>query len=666
MHNKLLNLFVLLIFLAGAAYPQVDTADISNSTLDDLLEDPADDANENNEKYEIVEALISNPININTADVFELQKIPYIDLNLAELIIKFRNKYGHIFSLKELQKVSGFSEDLLNKISAFICFTERNSFEIKSFSNADYWSIKANDIRLNFRNRTYEDLQRRKGFIDNYYLGSPVKVYNRLQFNCANRFGIDLLIEKDQGEKRLNDFSSFSIWLKDYSFLKTFVAGDYTLAFGQGLLLWGPYAEQKGSNLSGSVIRRSNSLRPYSGSNEYNYLRGTAADFNFGNFNAIPFYSQKYFDGGIDSLDNIITSISIDGYHRTLYEIANMNNSYEKIYGINLNYSIKDLLNIGSTYYHSSFSMPVEYNNNQLRQLFNCYSVYYDINYKNIEIAGEQAFSEKYSAGLHNLQIFISDELNFISSVRYYPPGYINLHGLGFGENTNICNETGFYTGLNFTGSFGRINFFFDIIKFPSSSYGNIFPSQGKEFYLRFISRRFSNANFIFRYKYSLKDFSLPYGLFDETSGKNNHNFRLELRNRLKHITLQSRLEFFFTSPTTSNKHEKGMLIMEGIKFSPFNFIDAACRFMLFKTDSFYSSIYEYEDDFKGIIRSYALYGDGLRWYLLLKIKPLKIISVTLKYSETYKPGQKTLGSGYSLINGNLDNQVGLQLDFNL
>ena len=58
-----------------------------------------------------------------------------------------------------------------------------------------------------------------------------------------------------------------------------------------------------------------------------------------------------------------------------------------------------------------------------------------------------------------------------------------------------------------------------------------------------------------------------------------------------------------------------------------------------------------------------AMYGEGIRWYFIAKYKPIKFLSISAKYSETYKPDEKTLSSGDSEIIGNLDNRFSLQID---
>ena len=87
-------------------------------------------------------------------------------------------------------------------------------------------------------------------------------------------------------------------------------------------------------------------------------------------------------------------------------------------------------------------------------------------------------------------------------------------------------------------------------------------------------------------------------------------------------------------------------------------------RIIFFQTDSFSSRIYEFENDLIGVMKNQPLWGDGIKWYLLIRYTPLKNLYISAKYSELYKPNEKFLGSGNNLIEGNLDNKISLQIDY--
>ena len=60
------------------------------------------------------------------------------------------------------------------------------------------------------------------------------------------------------------------------------------------------------------------------------------------------------------------------------------------------------------------------------------------------------------------------------------------------------------------------------------------------------------------------------------------------------------------------------------------------------------------------------MYGEGIRWYLIVRYRPMKLFTISAKYSETYKPKEKSLSSGNNTIDGNLDNRLSLQLDLSI
>jgi len=65
-----------------------------------------------------------------------------------------------------------------------------------------------------------------------------------------------------------------------------------------------------------------------------------------------------------------------------------------------------------------------------------------------------------------------------------------------------------------------------------------------------------------------------------------------------------------------------------------------------------------------GVMSNPALYGEGLRWYLLASYETKYGVKISFKYSELFKPDEITLGSSDSEIDGNVDNKISLQLDF--
>jgi competence protein ComEA len=64
-------------------------------------------------------------ININTASVGELQKIPRIGPKVAQRIIEFRKEHGKFKRIEEIMKVKGIGERTFERIKDFITVGEK-------------------------------------------------------------------------------------------------------------------------------------------------------------------------------------------------------------------------------------------------------------------------------------------------------------------------------------------------------------------------------------------------------------------------------------------------------------------------------------------------------------------------------------------------------------
>ncbi|MFN3135550.1 MAG: hypothetical protein ACK44H_08280, partial [Candidatus Kryptonium sp.] len=110
-------------------------------------------------------------------------------------------------------------------------------------------------------------------------------------------------------------------------------------------------------------------------------------------------------------------------------------------------------------------------------------------------------------------------------------------------------------------------------------------------------------------------------------------NGRVEVENRFGKVAFKSRVEMVRRD---LNRVEKGFLVYQGVRYQVFNSLRLYGRIVFFKTDSYWSRIYVYEDDIDGVVSLIPFYGDGLRWYFVLKYKFGKSFSVQMKYGETF------------------------------
>ena len=659
--------FTFLLLPYSFAFAQLDTANVISDDLIENLSDETDAETDNAELVNILEDLERNPININTADLLELLKLPGLDQPTAQLILDRRNKFGKFYSVNELYSIRGIDDQLILNIIPFITISYGKKTKIQDQTSSDLESNFLSKSRLFFRSRFTNDLQNRAGFLDGKYVGSKLKNYNRLIFDYNSNYQLGILTEKDPGEKSLTDFTSFHLQIKNFGILNNFIAGDYVLEYGQGIALWSAFGFSKSADAIYPVKKKSRFLRPYTSSAEYRFFRGAAVRIQLENFNVTGFYSSNFLDASIDPYTNEITSLGQTGYHRFESEIIKKNAASSKIIGGVIDYRYAGRYNLGLIYYNTTFNknFAVEDIYSINGNNFNYLSTYYDLNFTSINLFGEFTFDGTSVASINGFQISATRDFIFTTSIRSYPRNYNNLYGFGFSERSGrINNEFGIYSGIKWRLPVGIIDLYYDNFKFPYKTFENSLSSEGDEFLINFISKPLTRLETRLRYKYESKEVSEVINLNENIIRRLKQSIRTEFIYKISNnIRLKTRLEFNNFYIKDAGLNENGFLMFEDIRFLPHPNLNLYGRIIFFQTDSFNSAIYEYENDLIGVMPNLAMFGKGIRMYLIVRYRLLNYLSLSAKYSETYKPGETSLSSGDNEILGNVGNRISFQID---
>ncbi len=653
-------LFLLTIIFSSTLRAQVDTTALQKNLYDEL-EDATTDK-EGVEYYDLVEYLMQNKIPVNTASIEDLMRIPNINRQSATAIIRCRNLLGGIKNENDLRLAEGISDGLIDRIIPFLIFDN-----VKDVSFFDSINKSFEAIDFTFRSRGIYDLQRDQAFKDGKYYGSSLKIYNRFVLSKDNNIRVGVLTEKDPGEKSLNDFTTFHFYVHNIGIIKNFVAGDFLFEFGQGLALWSSYSTGKGIETVGILPRNSKGIIPYLSSDENMFLRGVAVQFSYNNLNFYTFYSSRNLDGSIDQTTNQITSIRLDGLHRDSSEVAHKRIVNEKLFGISAYYTFGEIGTIGLLYYNSTFGNDFQHNSllSPFGNSFDYFSGNYNFSFGRINFSGEAAYNKISLATINSVEIVVDKSFSLLFSYRNYPYDYWSLHSNGFGEKDETQNESGFYSGLKWRTNYGNFSFYYDQFKYPIGDEKLPLPIKENEFLIYYSIKLFHDAEFRLRYTNQIKEsvaaLNGEYGVVS----KRNDNLRTELLYKLsKFIQLRSRIEFTRIYATTIGESEKGLLIFQDVKYEPTDALSISGRIVFFQSDSYNSRVYVFENDLTGVMSNPALYGDGMRWYLVAHYSTSFGLSLSMKYSELIKPNEKTMGSGDTLINSNVDNRLSFQLDF--
>lgn len=652
MFRKYLILILILQFW-NYIYPQTDTTQLINDKLIQLIEDASEDI-EDGQFYEIIEQLTSNPIDLNTATKFDLLKIPFLTTADVNLIISARKKRKGFKSLEELNSIKNLHPDLITIVKPFLTLSQVKEIESRT---------KRKKYAIQLRTRFISDLQDRAGFKENKFYGNKLKAYNRIKADLSNfRFG--LLAEKDPGESSYYDHFAGFIQHGPIENVEKIILGDFNYEFGQGLVAWSPYAFSKGVQTVSSPIKRNRNFYTNSSSEENKFFRGAAVSLKMDDLYLNTFYSYHDIDATLNDLEEV-NNYYLTGYHRTELEKSKKHVLNEQNFGISLNYYFKDFINIGFLHFINNYDKP--FTNTDETSLsgknFSFSSIGYNFIYGNLSIIGETAYNSKSFASINNFSFSVTKNIDVLISYRNYSANYFNTYANGFGESSNTQNEIGYYLGTSINSVYGKLNFYYDIFRAPSASFNSDFPSTGNDFLLNFNSNIFQNAEFNFKLKREQKEITSINELNYEVDNQIKSNYRIELIYKLSK-SVMGKTRFEYVNYSLGKNYENGFLTYQEIKYVFVDKISLVGRIILFDTKSYNTRLYEFENDLRGVMTNLPMFGEGFRWYVLLKYKIINDLNLFIKYSETFKPNVESISSGNSEIIGNVDNRLSLQLDY--
>jgi hypothetical protein len=520
-----------------------------------------------------------------------------------------------------------------------------------------------------------------KGYNDGRIQGDQYKLYDRLMLS---QYGlrVGLLQAKDAGEARTLDHVRGFLQLQERQSIigdiaiENAIAGDYSLGFGSGLLFSGGGMQGKSSEVIDAVEAKSRGVQGYLSSSVASGFRGAATTLSIGSLRSTLFYSNRAYDASLDS--SFIMSIDLDGYHRTSSEVAKIDAASSNMLGADVSYGIKSenyLLRFGTTGYNEIFSMPVNgggFAHNFRGKALSMVSQYGSYVDTNFSINYEVAFSKQDNAEAIGSTIGFSYEpskqLQFALNGRYLPHNFVSRHGSALGESTDDAqNERGVYFGVRYLPS----------TDLTLSSYVD-FSSTFTPPYLAQNNFKTTDLLLLAEYEFSnemkltsrsrwkrksdeerLED-SRVLGSRDqfnsrlENEWKPNDNLRLRTRGEIVRVAYSN-----FSDPST----ETGFLLSSSMKAKLFEVIDPEVRVTWFKTPSYDSRLYVYENDIAGASGLTMLYGSGMRYSLVVGFDVIEGATMTAKYGITVYSKERDFGSGITERTGKTSSKLGVQLD---
>ncbi len=635
-------------------------------------------ATEDDSYLQDLERFRKDPVNLNTADADELKQLGVVnDLQVTNLI-SYRDLFGTLISIYELQAVPGWDLGTIRKLLPFITVTTRLSL-------AGQGGKRFRDGQHSFLLRVSQILERSDGYdrsvAGTKYLGSPQHIFFRYRYTYKNLLQFGLVGDKDAGEQFLQgaqnkgfDFYSFHLFARKIGVIQSLALGDFTVNMGQGLIQWQGPGFKKSSDVMG-VKRQSAVLRPYNSAGEFYFHRGAGITVKKGRVEATAFISFRKLGGNLvtDSVnnENVVSSFLSSGYHRTVSENADRNNLNQMAVGGNIIYR-SSRWHIGVNAISYKFSLPVQKRN----EPYNLYaingsnwsnlSVDYSYTYRNMHFFGEAATDIHFNKATINGLLLSVDPGAAISFVwRNISKAFQSINGNAFTENTYPGNETGFYTGITIRPAPGwRFDAYGDVYKFPWLKYGVDAPSRGKDFLTQLTYTPNRQVEIYTRFRNETKQSNQPVNLtvmnFLVTIPK--QSWRTQVNYKINPaIGLRNRVELCWYDNRGINK-ESGFLAFVDLTWKPLlSPCSAVLRLQYFETGGYNSRIYAYEND---VLYSYSIpaFSDkGMRYYLNINYDLGKKISCWLRWAQTIYPDKATVGSGPDKIDGKRKTELNVQ-----
>lgn len=691
-------LLVISFFFPVCLHAQVAIDTLSTEALNQLLieqiERLADEGEEENNYEDLIDSYIffsENPINLNSEEIAHLAELQLINTFQLEALRNYRRHYGDFLFLNELEMVEGFDEQTINILRPIVCIRNDNTKDkITGHKMARYGKHQ-------IIGRYEQILEKQQGYYpisdselldspNSRYLGSPQKTELRYSYNYRNKIRAGFALEKDAGEMLFNgrlsdtiknvlgskrysgfDFFGFHLYANDLGCIKDIAIGDYQLSFGQGLTLWSGMSFGKAAAGS-SVMKQGRGVRPKASSSEAPFMRGTAVTLNFGKFYATAFYSNRMVDANVsltDSLDEAqyVSSLQETGYHRTIGEILDRHAIRQQVIGGHLSFA-NEHLEIGYTLHHTLLSAALQPTPTHYNQFYfqgdHLTNQGLDFKYVSGKIAifGEGSMSSnKAFASLVGLTVQPTGYLNFTALYRNFDKRYQNLLSSPFSESSRGQGEKGAYLGIEVAPApYWNILLYADHFRFTWLTMQTYSPSWGHDYYCRISHSINKKSAFYlqFRSKTKMKNSSDEFSFshypifYTKNSVKFNINYMIG-----DDFSLCNKAEYAHYA-NDDGSDSQGYFVCQDIAYKPQGkAYSLSFRYALFDTDDYNARVYAYENDVLYSFSVPALYGKGMRIYLLGKIKLFNALTIYARLGRTIYSDQDEISSGAALIEGN-------------
>ena len=646
-----------------------------DAIIDEIMTDAAESGDEDIAETaemdcEYLESIIDYKIDVNTLNINDLMSVPIFNAIQIGDIVEYRERYGDIVSLGELKAITSLTPESIKMIANFVSVAD-------SAANRRNYAVREMFTRgrhyVSSFNKTV--LERQKAYIPDStgnakFGGGRMKWCLKYRYKFQDRIAWGVTCEKDAGEslgfnsyKYGFDYYSMFLKIRKLSIIDQLIIGDYTVRFGQGLMMGGGFS--LGKSMNGNNYNTISQIREYGSVNENRFYRGAAATVKAGTVLLTAFASANLIDASCEGSD--FHSFKTDGYHRSERELASKDNLRETIGGMMAEYRRNRFqIGVATMYYgYDKQFVPrqqLRYANMRSEKEGFGASLTYRYDSRKASFYGETAFDKRGNISTINAADFrpaANVRLRILH--RHYSEKYQAFKSLAFGQSSRASNEDGIYAGIAAEPcKWLGVDAWADVFRLPWAGAYNKLPASGNEGMLQLKFRVNRRYNLTIRLKHKERQNSDT----DDGVVKTGYLKASGIYKPSDALTLTTTAQWSrCVSGDVGTDH--GYLVFQDIKWSPEGFpLTISARYGLFSAP-YSARIYAFESDVSGSFASPGYYYDGQRIYLTAGCKIGGNATLQLKISQWQYFDRQSVGTGDSQIDCNHKSEISMFFKYN-
>ena len=546
------------------------------------------------ENYDLLCELEQNPININKTTREELEQIPFLSTQQVEALEEYLYRYGSMKSLAELQMIKEIGPQVRKLLECFVYVGDEPKQKARF----------RHELVANGRVPFYE----RKGDKDGY-LGDRYRHWFRYQVERGDNMKLGIVASKDAGEPFFTN-------------LETLVLGNFRTSMGMGMVMNNSFGLGKIAVLQ-NLGRNATGLRTHSSRSE-GYLQGVGATINYGRgIRTTAFVSYAPIDATLNN-DGSARTILTSGYHRTETEMEKKHNMHVLKTGGTLRYDVGRMhIALNALYNH----LDRELRPNK-KQMYNYYkpeginfmnaSIDYGYRGRRWALNGETATDSKgHIATINTISVNTNNNMNIMVLQRFYAYQYASLDAQSYSDGGKVQNESGVYLGLSWQPSpTWQLTAYTDYAYHPWPMYRESTASHSVDNMIQCVHTT-EKWKLMGRYRLKIKE--------------QEHRTRISIEYSSSQFSARTQFDGGYC---TAQKSEFGAMISENVAYTH-DWLRLNAGVGYFDTDSSNSRVYLYEN---GPLYTYSMqqfYGEGIRYWMMLRASIGRKLTFTAKIGVT-------------------------------